>query len=84
MDKPKKIKIPEPLKLAAKPFRITTRELQTLALLAVGEPWKSIAEQMSISIQTVRFHASNICRKTATHSTFAAISKILLKLENRN
>jgi DNA-binding NarL/FixJ family response regulator len=70
------------LKSAAEPFRLTRRELQTLALLAIGQPWKQIAETMGeISLSTVAFHVRNICKKIGATSTVSALAKILLKAE---
>lgn len=62
---------------AAQKFQLTKREREILATLARGEPWKGIASQLEISIETVRFHVSNIHRKTGAGNSFCAFCKII-------
>ncbi len=74
----KKKSVAKKLLESAKRFKFTPRELETLTLLAIGEPWKSVAQQMFITIDTVNFHVRNILRKTGAASVLEAISKIFL------
>lgn len=61
---------------AAKKFRLTPRELETMTLLAEGFPWKAVAEKMGITKDGVRFHRANIIRKTGEKSTLPAFLKL--------
>jgi DNA-binding NarL/FixJ family response regulator len=47
---------------------LSARELEILRLLAKGHRYKEIADQLSISIGTVRTHVSNIYEKLHVHS----------------
>jgi DNA-binding NarL/FixJ family response regulator len=52
---------------------LTPRELEVLELLAQGLPNKSIARDLGISDQTVKFHVASICGKLgAANRTDAA------------
>jgi DNA-binding CsgD family transcriptional regulator len=52
---------------------LTARELEVLELLAQGLPNKSIARNLGISDQTVKFHVASICGKLgAANRTDAA------------
>jgi NarL family two-component system response regulator LiaR len=44
-------------------YDLTSRQLEILALLAAGLSNRAIAEKLSISLSTVRFHISNILSK---------------------
>lgn len=57
--------------------RLSTRELEILALLAEGYPNKEIASRMSISYSTVRTHLVNIYEKLHVHSRTEAANKYL-------
>jgi DNA-binding CsgD family transcriptional regulator len=71
--------IPERLAKAAKRFNLTARESQTLALLALGHPWKAVACEMDVTIHTVRFHAHNILVKVQGSNLFACFAKLFLQ-----
>ncbi|PTY35792.1 hypothetical protein BGP77_00215 [Saccharospirillum sp. MSK14-1] len=47
-------------------FDLTEREFQVLRLLVQAKPYKTIADELSISAHTVKTHASNVYRKTGT------------------
>lgn len=66
------------LQQAAKKFDLTDREQEIIALFSSGASRKKIASELSISIWTVRFHASNIFKKTGTHSALGVVSVTLL------
>src|SRR5690606_2755414 len=43
--------------------RLTTREIEIISLLQHGAPYKTVAERLFISIDTVKFHIRNIYSK---------------------
>jgi len=45
---------------------LTKREQEILGLLARGNSNKTISEKLFISVQTVKTHRKNICRKLET------------------
>ena len=63
--------------------RITTRELEVLRLLASGNRNKEIADQLSLSVRTIRFHIENLYRKLEvncrTQATRVAFERGYLK-----
>jgi DNA-binding NarL/FixJ family response regulator len=54
---------------AAASLRLSTRERETLQLIAEGHAAKEIAYAMNISVKTVAFHRENIKRKLGLRST---------------
>jgi DNA-binding NarL/FixJ family response regulator len=56
---------------------LTPRELQVLALLAEGLPNKTIARQLEISDQTVKFHVAAILAKLGAHNRTEAVRRAL-------
>ena len=58
---------------------LTQREQQVLGLLSKGHPDKEIADQLGISIYTVREHVRNIFEKLAAHNRTEAAVKFLQK-----
>ncbi|MBE0648960.1 MAG: response regulator transcription factor [Bacteroidales bacterium] len=56
-------------------FRLTKRELEMLDLLAKGYRYKEIADQLSISFETVRTHIHNIYEKLHVQSRTEALNK---------
>lgn len=66
--------LPEKLKRAAKPFKLTAREWEVLCLVCSGEVWKSVAGKLGISPHTVDFHIRNILKKTGAHNCVAALT----------
>src|SRR5262245_32441641 len=63
---------------------LTPRELQVLRLIRDGSKNKQIADQLSISENTVNFHIKNIVQKLAandrTHAVTIAVRRGLLPL----
>jgi len=55
----------------------STRQHEILNLLAAGEPYKAIADQMGLSIHTVRGYIRRIYEKLQVHSRSAAVAKYL-------
>ena len=66
---------------AAKPETgtLTKREYEILSLLAKGYLYKEIADQLHISINTVRVHIQNVYEKLHVHSRSQAIMRFLGK-----
>ena len=56
---------------------LTEREKQVLELLSKGHAYKEIADQMSISFETVRTYVRSIYEKLHVHSRTAATLKYL-------
>jgi len=54
---------------AAAALRLSTRERETLQLIAEGRAAKEIAHLLNISVKTVAFHRDNIKRKLGLRST---------------
>lgn len=54
---------------AAAALRLTSRERETLQLIAEGRSAKEIAHLLKISVKTVNFHRENIKRKLGVRST---------------
>ena len=56
--------------------KLTSRERETLDLLAKGYRYKEIADQLSISFETVRTHIHNIYEKLHVQSRTEALNKV--------
>lgn len=57
--------------------QLTPREFQILRLLADGHNYKTCADQLSLSLHTVRFHIRNIYERLHVHSKSEAVLKAL-------
>lgn len=55
---------------------MTPREREIINLLAKGGLWKTVANELKISVHTVHFHCRNICKKTGAGNCFAAFYKL--------
>jgi DNA-binding NarL/FixJ family response regulator len=56
---------------------LSPREQQVLELLAKGAPYKNIADQLSVSIDTVRMNVKHIYAKLHVHSRGEAAAKYM-------
>jgi DNA-binding NarL/FixJ family response regulator len=67
----------------ASPDRLSTRELELLQLVAKGLSNKAIGQQLSVSVNTVKYHMKNILQKLGaqnrTEAVMMAIRSGLLK-----
>ena len=54
---------------------MTGREVEVLRLLADGHAYKTAAEELSVSVDTIRFHVRNIYEKLHVHSKSEAVLK---------
>jgi DNA-binding NarL/FixJ family response regulator len=59
--------------------KLTPREQEVLKSLSDGNSYKMIANDLDISIETVRTHIKRIYEKLHVHSVSEAISKVFLK-----
>lgn len=59
--------------------QLTSREMEILTGLSDGHSYTSIAGELFISVDTVRYHIRNIYRKLQVHSQSAAVSKAIRK-----
>lgn len=55
--------------------QLTPRELEVLRCLARGTSNRDIAEQMVLSVNTIRCHVQNLMMKLGAHSKLEAVSK---------
>ena len=58
-------------------YRLTPQEMDLLKLLVEGHHYKTAADVMGISINTVSFHLKNIYAKLQVHSKTEAVAKAL-------
>jgi DNA-binding NarL/FixJ family response regulator len=58
-------------------YRLTPQESQLLKLLVEGHHYKTAADAMNISVNTVSFHLKNIYAKLRVHSKTEAVAKAL-------
>jgi DNA-binding NarL/FixJ family response regulator len=58
-------------------YELTPREKEILTGLVEGHNFKSIADSLFISIETVRFHFRNIYKKLHVHSQSEAVAKAI-------
>ena len=58
-------------------YSLSTREQETLDLLAKGFLYKEIAGQLGIKLETVRYHLGNIYRKLHVRTRTEAVVKFL-------
>jgi DNA-binding NarL/FixJ family response regulator len=56
---------------------LTPREKEVLGGLIEGNSYKSIADTLNISVDTVRFHFRNIYKKLHVHSQSEAVAKAI-------
>jgi DNA-binding NarL/FixJ family response regulator len=57
------------------PVQLSPRELELLRLLADGHSYKTAANELSLSMDTIRFHIRNIYAKLHVHSKSEAVLK---------
>ena len=60
-------------------YNLSTREKEVLNLLAVGNNYQEIANDLFISVDTVRHHIRNIYKKLHVHSSSEAVAKAIRK-----
>lgn len=63
----------------AEDYKLSSREVEVLNLLADGYNYQEIAENMFISVDTVRHHIRNIYKKLHVHSQSEAVAKAIRK-----
>lgn len=60
-------------------YKLSSREIEVLNLLADGYNYQEIAENIFISVDTVRHHIRNIYKKLHVHSQSEAVAKAIRK-----
>ena len=55
--------------------QLSAREIEVLKLLADGHVYKTAADKLSLSVDTIRFHVRNIYEKLHVHSKSEAVLK---------
>jgi DNA-binding NarL/FixJ family response regulator len=58
---------------------LSVRELEVLTMLSEGDSYKTCADRLAISIDTVRFHVRHIYERLHVHSRTEAVIKALRK-----
>jgi len=58
-------------------YRLTPQEMALLTLMVEGHHYKTAADAMGISINTVSFHLKHIYEKLQVHSKTEAVAKAL-------
>jgi DNA-binding NarL/FixJ family response regulator len=58
-------------------YQLTPHETRILSLLVEGHNYKTAADELSVSINTIRFHMRSIYEKLQVHSKSEAVSKAL-------
>jgi len=58
-------------------YRLTPHEIELLKLLVEDHHYKTAAQQMGITTNTVSFHLRNIYQKLQVHSKTEAVAKAL-------
>ena len=58
-------------------YRLTPQETELLKLLVDGHHYKTAADEMGISVNTISFHLKNIYVKLRVHSKSEAVAKAL-------
>ena len=59
------------------PYQLTPKEREVLTSLSKGNSYKLIADEINISIDTVRSHIRKIYEKLHVHSQTEAVSKAI-------
>ena len=58
-------------------YQLTPHEIRILTLLVEGHNYKTAADELDVSINTIRFHMRSIYEKLQVHSKSEAVSKAL-------
>jgi DNA-binding NarL/FixJ family response regulator len=58
-------------------YQLTPHEIRILTLLVEGHNYKTAADHLDVSINTIRFHMRSIYEKLQVHSKSEAVSKAL-------
>jgi DNA-binding NarL/FixJ family response regulator len=58
-------------------YQLTPHEIRILTLLVEGHSYKTAADELDVSINTIRFHMRSIYDKLQVHSKSEAVSKAL-------
>ena len=58
-------------------YRLTTQEAELLKLLIDGHHYKTAAEALGVTVNTVSYHLKNIYTKLQVHSKSEAVAKAL-------
>ena len=59
--------------------KLSSREKEVISLLASGNNYQQIADQLFISVDTVRHHIKNIYKKLHVHTQSEAVAKAIRK-----
>ena len=60
-------------------YKLSSREKEVITLLASGNNYQQIADQLFISVDTVRHHIKNIYKKLHVHTQSEAVAKAIRK-----
>ncbi len=71
--------ITEQFKVNCQKYYLTSREMEILKLLSTGKPYKIIADDLNISVKTVKSHVLNMFHKTNATNKMELVSIINVK-----
>jgi len=71
------IKIPEKFYRAAVKQKLSPRQIEVCYCIGIGWSWKQIADELNVSLSTVKFHAANVAKKIGVWNCVAAFARIL-------
>ena len=60
-----------------KPTTLTDQERKVAHALAQGSSYDQIADQLHVSVNTVRFHIKNLYRKLQVHNKIGVVTSVL-------
>ncbi len=58
-------------------YNLTEKEKIVLQLLTAGKSYKMIADELTISVETIKTHIKNIYAKLHVHSSTEAVAKAI-------
>ena len=57
-------------------YYLTTREIEISQMMQTGKPYKIIADELNISIKTVKCHVLNMFQKTNSSNKMELVSRL--------
>ena len=67
---------PDRFSVNCQKYYLTAREMEILKLLSTGMPYKIIADELHISVKTVKSHVLNMFQKTNATNKMELVSRI--------
>lgn len=67
---------PDRLRVNCQKYYLTAREMEILKLLSTGMPYKIIADELNISVKTVKSHVLNMFQKTNATNKMELVRRV--------